>query len=132
MSNYYKSPLVGHEISCVMTGLNPTFFEKNALIERTIKEALKKDNFNVLDFLSFNFQPQGFTALVLLSESHLAIHTYPEHNAIYFNMYSCRGPRDAKKTFYEIKKKLNPEKIIFLKDNQIPLAILSELSEAIH
>jgi S-adenosylmethionine decarboxylase len=34
--------------------------------------------------------PGGVTGLYLLSESHLACHTYPEHVAATFNLYCCR------------------------------------------
>jgi S-adenosylmethionine decarboxylase len=34
--------------------------------------------------------PGGVTALYLLSESHLACHTYPEHGFATFNLYCCR------------------------------------------
>ena len=34
--------------------------------------------------------PGGVTALYLLSESHLACHTYPEHCFATFNLYCCR------------------------------------------
>ena len=34
--------------------------------------------------------PGGVTALYLLSESHLACHTYPEHSFATFNLYCCR------------------------------------------
>lgn len=32
----------------------------------------------------------GVTGLVMLTESHLACHTYPEHNIATFNLYCCR------------------------------------------
>ncbi len=32
----------------------------------------------------------GVTGLVALTESHLACHTYPEHNTATFNLYCCR------------------------------------------
>jgi S-adenosylmethionine decarboxylase len=32
----------------------------------------------------------GVTGLVLLAESHLACHTYPEHRVATFNLYCCR------------------------------------------
>jgi len=35
-------------------------------------------------------EPGGVTALVLLSESHLACHTYPEYGVATFNLYCCR------------------------------------------
>jgi S-adenosylmethionine decarboxylase len=38
--------------------------------------------------------PGGITALYLLSESHLACHTFPERGYASFNLYCCR-PRAA-------------------------------------
>jgi S-adenosylmethionine decarboxylase len=35
--------------------------------------------------------PGGVTALYLLTESHLACHTYPEHGIATFNLYCCRA-----------------------------------------
>lgn len=32
----------------------------------------------------------GVTGLALLTESHLACHTYPEHGTATFNLYCCR------------------------------------------
>jgi S-adenosylmethionine decarboxylase len=34
--------------------------------------------------------PGGVTAFVMLTESHLACHTYPEHGVIALNLYCCR------------------------------------------
>jgi S-adenosylmethionine decarboxylase len=37
--------------------------------------------------------PGGITGLVLLAESHLAVHTFPEHGSLTLNLFCCR-PRD--------------------------------------
>lgn len=34
--------------------------------------------------------PGGITGFVILAESHLACHTYPEHGVITINLYCCR------------------------------------------
>lgn len=34
--------------------------------------------------------PAGITGLVLLAESHLAVHTFPEHRALTLNLFCCR------------------------------------------
>ena len=35
-------------------------------------------------------EPGGITGYVMLTESHLACHTYPEHGVIAINLYCCR------------------------------------------
>lgn len=45
-------------------------------------------------FPPVNGQPGGVTGLYLLTESHLSVHTYPEHGTATINLYCCR-PRAA-------------------------------------
>lgn len=40
------------------------------------------------------FEPQGATFALLLAESHLSVHTWPEHNSIAFDLYVCNHSRD--------------------------------------
>ena len=119
----YLSPAVGHEISCVMKNINPEFLKDNKKLTALLITALKKDKFTILDAISHSFEPQGYTALILLAESHLALHTYPEHDSVYFNMYSCRGPNDAKKVFQTIKSALAPKEILHYAENKVPVKI---------
>jgi S-adenosylmethionine decarboxylase len=41
-----------------------------------------------------NFEPAGFTAVICLSESHISIHTWPEHNLINLDIYLSNFKRD--------------------------------------
>ena len=50
---------------------------------------LKESGFGVLSFVEYNFEPQGYTALWLLSESHFAVHTFPEEGKSYIELSSC-------------------------------------------
>lgn len=50
---------------------------------------VKTAGFHVVDFLDHYFDPQGYTALWLLSESHFAIHTFPEFGKSYIEISSC-------------------------------------------
>jgi S-adenosylmethionine decarboxylase len=34
--------------------------------------------------------PGGITGLCLLAESHLAVHTFPEHGSLCLNLFCCR------------------------------------------
>ena len=50
---------------------------------------IEKSGFHVLTFTDHHFQPQGYTALWLLSESHFAAHTFPEFGKTYIELSSC-------------------------------------------
>ena len=45
--------------------------------------------FTILEIVEHYFDPQGYTALFLLGESHFAIHTFPEEKMAYIELSSC-------------------------------------------
>jgi len=50
---------------------------------------LIESGFGILNFIEHNFEPQGWTGLWLLTESHFAIHTFPEEQRTYIELSSC-------------------------------------------
>ena len=42
------------------------------------------------------FEPQGLTGIVLLAESHISIHTWPERGEAAIDVFTCGG-RDSRK-----------------------------------
>ena len=58
-------------------------------LERHLVAAAEKCGATVLSVQSKKFEPQGATVLVLLSESHLSIHTYPEKGFAALDCYTC-------------------------------------------
>ena len=61
--------------------------------ERWTKEILtthlQRAGFNILGFIDHQFDKFGYSAIWLLGESHLAIHTFPENNNAYIELSSC-------------------------------------------
>lgn len=55
----------------------------------TYKRLLLKSGFNIVNECYHFFEPYGFTALILLTESHFAIHTFPEEGKTYLELSSC-------------------------------------------
>jgi S-adenosylmethionine/arginine decarboxylase-like enzyme len=47
------------------------------------------ENLTVVKKIEHKFEPQGETLVWILSESHFAVHTYPEHQYISFDIYIC-------------------------------------------
>jgi S-adenosylmethionine decarboxylase len=61
----------------------------NEFIKNLCSKLLSNTGVNVLNEIHHEFQPQGYTALYLLSESHMSIHTWPENGKVRIDLFSC-------------------------------------------
>jgi len=55
----------------------------------TLNRAAKLANATVLNLISNKFEPQGVTAIALLAESHISIHTWPESYYSAVDIFTC-------------------------------------------
>lgn len=59
------------------------------LLKTEIEAIVVESGFTVLNFMEHHFEPQGYTAMWLLAESHCALHTFPEEGKSYIEISSC-------------------------------------------
>ena len=59
-------------------------------IKGICKKLCTLHNYEILGEVEHVFQPEGYTFLFLLSESHLSVHTFPEKKYLSFDLYTCR------------------------------------------
>jgi len=52
-------------------------------------QAANKCNSTLIALHSHKFSPQGVTAIALLSESHISIHTWPETGVAVCDIFTC-------------------------------------------
>ncbi len=57
------------------------------------------------------FEPIGVTGFILLEESHVSIHTWPEHQFSAVDIFSCK-PFDAKKIQEVLMKSFSSDKVV--------------------
>ena len=78
---------VGEHITLDIIGTKneytPSFFEK------LVYKIAKKAKVIVLEISKHKFEPQGFTLVALLAESHMSFHTFPEKEIISFDFFTC-------------------------------------------
>lgn len=58
-------------------------------IERILTEAALKAGAEIREVAFHKFAPQGVSGVVIISESHLTIHTFPEHAYASIDVYTC-------------------------------------------
>ena len=79
-------------------------------IEAVMEEAIRKTGATfVPPSRRLDFHPQGVTILFLLTESHASIHTYPEHQACFVDLFTCGDHTDWKPFYEELKNYFKTE-----------------------
>ena len=90
-------------------------FSKEQELLPFCKQLCIQNGLSVVGQTSFLFQPQGLTFALILAESHLSIHTWPEDHNIAFDIYTCNINNDnslkTKNVYEELKNLLRPERI---------------------
>lgn len=58
-------------------------------LEPLMEEIARKCKLTVVSRAFHQFEPVGVTGVLVLSESHFAVHTYPENNSLYLDIFCC-------------------------------------------
>ncbi|MCI4434776.1 MAG: S-adenosylmethionine decarboxylase [Thermoplasmata archaeon] len=58
----------------------------------------------------YQFKPKGCSGIVLIAESHLSFHTWPEHELITLDIYTCGDPKQAYLALEFLERALSPKK----------------------
>ena len=86
---------LGCEYAVDAHGCDPTSLTSVETLRQLLNRVVAELGLRPLDQLWHKFpEPGGVTGLVLLSESHLTVHTFPECAVATFNLYCCRPKPD--------------------------------------
>jgi len=80
-------------------------------LKRILIAAAKKAKTTPLKISIHKFSPQGMTGVVLLAESHIAFHSWPELNYLALDIFTCGNKAMPRKAMEYLKKELRPMKV---------------------
>jgi S-adenosylmethionine decarboxylase len=86
---------------------NSEYLNDRQMIEKLMVEAALESGAEVREVAFHKFAPQGVSGVVIISESHLAIHTFPENGYASVDVFTCGQRIDPKEAAYLIGKKLD-------------------------
>ena len=86
---YGSLGLIGRHCIYDLQDGNPVLLDDEDFIKDALIKAAEAANATLLKIVSHKFEPQGVTALALLAESHISIHTYPEQNYAAVDSFTC-------------------------------------------
>ena len=122
-SNHQSKHLLLELYRCDYGKLNDESF-----LRCSLNKAAKLANATVLNLISNKFDPQGVTAIALLAESHISIHTWPECNYSAVDIFTCGQnmlPELASQYFIEALKA--EEHFLRVIERNPPSSVLKQL-----
>jgi len=79
---------------CELSGCDEQRLVDIDTIRTMLIEAAKISRATIMESAFHRFQPQGVSGTVILAESHLAIHTWPEKGYAAMDFYTCGDHTD--------------------------------------
>ena len=104
--------VLGRHLIADMTGLSPALLRDGDRIMRVLNEALAQAGFHSIKSVEHHFVERGagFTGMVLLAESHAAVHTYPEREYLALDIFAC-GSIDPTRVMDALVSELRPQAV---------------------
>ncbi len=78
----------GRHITLDVRGLQQAHLQPE-YVKKLLTNAVRLTGAKIVGDVEHRFQPQGYSLVLLLAESHASAHTWPEENGIMFDIFTC-------------------------------------------
>ena len=106
---------LGEHILIELYNCDKELIDNSVLLEELMLKAAEIANATVVKSVFHNFAPQGVTGVIVVEESHFAIHTWPEHRYAAVDLFTCSDEMDYDAAYKFLEKQLKAERSSFTK-----------------
>jgi S-adenosylmethionine decarboxylase len=103
---YEGSGAIGRHCIFELQDGNPNLLDNEDFIKEALTKAADAAGATLLGIVSHKFEPQGVTAIALLSESHISIHSYPEYGYAAVDAFTCGEHTNPESACRSLKESL--------------------------
>ncbi len=118
---------LGRHILVEFFGCEPHVMNDVARIESSMVAAAEKAGATVINSTFHHFSPYGVSGVVVIQESHLAIHTWPEYGYAAVDLFTCGDSVDPWISFDHLKEAFGAGNYSALEMRRGSLALLERL-----
>ena len=99
---------LGKHLLLELNGCDHKLLNDISFIKETMLAAAKESGATVLGESFHQFSPQGVSGVIIIAESHLTVHTWPEHGYAGADIFTCGTRVKPEKAAKVIIAKLKP------------------------
>ena len=102
---------LGDHVLIDLYGCAPELLSDVPHVERTMTTAARAAGATIVKAVFHAFNPVGVSGVVVITESHLAIHTWPEHAFASVDLFTCGASIDAKAGIEVLRRGFRAERV---------------------
>lgn len=95
---------LGRHVLVEFYNCNPELLNELQFVENSMNAAAKACNATIVQSCFHRFMPHGISGVVVIAESHLAIHTWPEYHYASVDLFTCGEEIDPMLAFESLKQ----------------------------
>jgi spermidine synthase len=118
---------LGRHILVEFMGCSPEILNDVSVIETAMVNAAQKAGATVIQSTFHHFSPFGVSGVVVIQESHLAIHTWPEYQYAAVDLFTCGESVDSWISFDLLKEAFQAKTQSVLEMHRGPLPMLKRI-----
>lgn len=101
--------IVGRHIIAELYGVQPELISREETVRAILEEAVDRAKLTKVGSSYKQFNPHGVTGFILIAESHISVHTWPEYELINLDVFTCGDPSKAEEVFGYILEAFKPK-----------------------
>ena len=100
---------LGRHILAEFSGCDRNLLNDLQTIESILKEAARQSRATIVDTVFHRYNPHGVSGVVVIAESHISIHTWPEYGYAAADFFTCGDQVDPWKACQYLQEKLHSQ-----------------------
>lgn len=119
---------VGFHILADLYGVDPQLLKYVRPLKHIFESSISQAGLTKITSHYHQFTPFGVSGTILIEESHVSFHTWPEYELITLDIYTCGDREMAEDAFERLIDALKPKRI---ETKRIERGVLVEVQEAV-
>ncbi|MBC7081022.1 MAG: S-adenosylmethionine decarboxylase [Thermoplasmatales archaeon] len=101
--------ILGRHIIAEFYGVDKKLISEESVLKEIVEKVIEESKIEKIGILTKQFNPHGVTCIVLISESHISIHTWPEYELVNLDIFTCGDKKKSEIAFELFIKYLKPK-----------------------
>ncbi|TCI84980.1 adenosylmethionine decarboxylase [Tenacibaculum sp. M341] len=102
---------LGYQTTVDFYDCDDTIIDSVTTIENILVKAAEIMNLSIVNTTIHEFSPIGISGVIVIKESHIAIHTWPEHKYVALDFFTCNKSFDLDEGITWIQNQFKSKRI---------------------